>query len=91
MSIMSGKYIKMKGEFIFMESKFIRGSKNQSVDGWKVLRYVYYPSGESACYVYNVAYWRDGEIDQSTEEFYDSEIIALNECEINEYNKAEEE
>ena len=74
-----------------MESKFIRGSKNKNVDGWKVLRYIDYPSGENACYIYNVAYWRYGEIDQSTEEFYDSEIIALNECEINEQNKVEEE
>ena len=32
MSIMSGKYIKMKGEFIFMESKFIRVSKNKNVE-----------------------------------------------------------
>ena len=73
-----------------MESKFIRGSKNKNVDGWKVLRYIDYPSGENACYIYNVAYWSDGEFDQSTEEFYDSEIIALNECEINEQNKPEE-
>ena len=73
------------------KSEFIMGVKDKYVDGWKVLRYVDYPSGENACYIYNVAYWKDGEIDQSTEDFYDSELIALNECEINEDNRAEED
>ncbi len=69
--------------------KIIKGNKDINVDGWKVLEFesVFYDiEYEDNHLCYNVAYWRDGKIDESTEEFYDSEIIALNEYEINKEN-----
>ena len=60
-----------------MKEEIIAGNKDINVDGWKVLEFDSVLNPDEPCY--DLAYWKNGEIVEETEEFWDSEIIALNE------------
>ena len=68
------------------ENTIIRGSKDYNTDGWKLLKYIDYPSNEKARFIYNLAYWKNGNIIEDTEEFIDNKTIA-----IDFYNSVKEE
>ena len=60
-----------------MREEIIAGNKDINVDGWKVAKFDSIFDSDESCY--DVAYWENGKIVEETEEFWDSEIIALNE------------
>ena len=68
-----------------MKEEIIAGNKDINVDGWKVAKFDSIFGGENidsddSCY--DLAYWKNGKIVEETEDFWDSEIIALNEYSI---------
>ena len=60
-----------------LDDKIIKGNKDTKTNGWKLIRYMDYPSYEKSCFMYHLAYWKNGRIIEETEEFFDSKIIAI--------------
>ena len=60
-----------------LEERIIKGNKDINIDGWKLLQYYHYPSNEKPAIIYNLAYWKNGNVVEDTEEFIDNKTIAL--------------
>ena len=41
------------------------------------MQYYHYPSNEKPAIIYNLAYWKNGNVVEDTEEFIDNKTIAL--------------
>ena len=56
---------------------FIKGNKDTKINGWKLCRYINYPSYEKPHFIYHLAYWKNGKVVEDTEEFIANKTIAI--------------